>query len=638
MSWLAPWTAFWVLLAVIPALLALYILRLRRARQLVPTTTLWTAAAEDIQANTPFQRLRRNLLLLLQLVALAMLALAVAQPRLEMAAGRGARTVLLIDCSASMQAVEGGQTRFEQAIEAAMQAVDRLHPGIWFGDAGGQTMVVAMGDEAEIMQPFTGSRGALRAALERMEPADTTARLDRALAMARAWSAEPDPDAPRVTDGPARLEVFTDGGLPDLDQATLLGAETLVHLVGDSTAGNRSVQMVAAQRDSDDPHQVQVFATLWNWERSPRDERVQMSIENAAVHVEDMTLPAATLDDAGEVRPGVQDLVFTKARHSGEALIEVRLVGEDALPLDDAAWAVVPEVAPLRVHLVSEDPDFWSRALSVVPAVDVTTSTAAADVDLTVYDGVSPETLPDGPTLSINAPFPSALLEFGSVRPAESVALGDPKHPVFRGGAPGDLWVRAPQQVELDTQVRPVLRGADGPLVLAWEEGGHRRVHIAFDPTESTWPLHPTFVSFLVDALEWMAWRGADYRGAAMAGDRASVRLPEGVQTAIATGPGGVRRPLAVHSGRRAGWGPVDRAGPWVVRWDEPTAGHRFVAVRVPVQLEGDLRVPEAMHIGGVEATAAGNAAASTPLWPWALCGSLLVLLIEWAVYTSRIR
>ncbi len=640
MTWLTPWSAFWVLVTLVPVLLALYILRLRRGRQLVPTTTLWTAAAEDIQANTPFQRLRRNLLLLLQLVAIAMLALAVAQPRLETAAGRGARTVLLIDCSASMQAVAGGRTRFERAIEAAGRVVDRLHPGTWFGSSTGQTMVVAMGDQAEIVQPFTGSSAALHAALARVSPRDTSASLERALAMSRAWAAEPDPDAPRATGAAARLEIFTDGGLRDVEQAALLDADTLVHLVGATDAANRSVQAVAAERDPDDPDQIQVFASLWNWTTSERQERVQMSVGGGALHVEDVTLPAAIEREDGTIQPGTRDMVFTQVHSPGASLVEVRVVGEDSLPLDDAAWTVVPEVERLRVRLVSKNPAFWSRALSVVPSVDVLVGAdVAPDIDLTVYDGVSPTEVPDGPTLSINTPFPSTLLEWGPTRSAESVVIGDPRHAVLRGGSPDDLWARAPQTVVADPAVRQVLRGAEGPLVLAWQEGGHRRLHVAFDPTESTWPLDTTFVSFLVDAIEWMAWRGDQAGGgAAMAGESASVRVPEGVETAVATGRGGVSRQLRVRSGNRAGWGPVETSGPWVVRWEEPEVGHRFVAVRVPVQDEGDLRVPSSLRIGDRTPAVAAGAAGSVPLWPWAIAVAIVVLLIEWGVYTSRIR
>ncbi len=207
MTLFTPWAAFWLLLALVPLLLALYLLRLRRARQVVPSTSLWMEAAEDIQANVPFQRLRLNLLLALQLLALLLVGLAVAQPRFESAAGRGGRTVLLIDRSASMKANdgEGNRSRFDDAIKQAVEAIERLHPGGWFADSGGSTMIVSLGETARIEQPFTSSRRALLDALGRMTPADTRGRLSEGLAMARAWASQPDPDNPRAIGEPARM-------------------------------------------------------------------------------------------------------------------------------------------------------------------------------------------------------------------------------------------------------------------------------------------------------------------------------------------------------------------------------------------------------------------------------------------------
>src|SRR5437764_1107989 len=84
-----------------------YMLRLRRQEITVSSNLLWRQVTQDRQANAPWQRLRRNLLLLLQLLVLAGLVAAVARPFVLTSAPAAGNLVVVLDGSASMQATDG---------------------------------------------------------------------------------------------------------------------------------------------------------------------------------------------------------------------------------------------------------------------------------------------------------------------------------------------------------------------------------------------------------------------------------------------------------------------------------------------------------------------------------------------------
>ena len=107
MSFMAPWYVPAIAAGLtVPPLVLLYFLKLKRQRVPIASTLLWRKAIEDLRVNSPFQRLRSSLLLLLQLLILAAACIAISEP--FKAAGRtfDKAIVLLIDQSASMGSVE----------------------------------------------------------------------------------------------------------------------------------------------------------------------------------------------------------------------------------------------------------------------------------------------------------------------------------------------------------------------------------------------------------------------------------------------------------------------------------------------------------------------------------------------------
>src|SRR5882672_4248229 len=123
-NFLSPLTGLIAAAIAVPALLVLYFLKLRRREMEVSSTLLWTKAIQDLQVNAPFQKLRRNLLLILQLLLLALLCLALSRPVSNYTPGAGKTSIILIDRSASMNAIEAnGKTRLDEAKKKAKELV-----------------------------------------------------------------------------------------------------------------------------------------------------------------------------------------------------------------------------------------------------------------------------------------------------------------------------------------------------------------------------------------------------------------------------------------------------------------------------------------------------------------------------------
>src|SRR4051812_20477799 len=116
----------------------LYILKLRRRPVPVPFARIWDAVFKDRQATELFSKLRRLLSLLLQLALIALLVLALGDPKPKTSILEGRHLVVLVDGSASMKAIDVKPSR----IEAAKIELRRLVRGLGSAD---RALITLMG-------------------------------------------------------------------------------------------------------------------------------------------------------------------------------------------------------------------------------------------------------------------------------------------------------------------------------------------------------------------------------------------------------------------------------------------------------------------------------------------------------------
>src|SRR5438105_15402365 len=112
MSFLSP--AAFAFVAAIPVVIVFYLLKRKRVVKLISSTLLWQKFLAETQASAPFQKLRHNWLLILQILLLLLAVLALTRPYFSGKSEGGRTLVVILDASASMQATDETPSRFEK--------------------------------------------------------------------------------------------------------------------------------------------------------------------------------------------------------------------------------------------------------------------------------------------------------------------------------------------------------------------------------------------------------------------------------------------------------------------------------------------------------------------------------------------
>src|SRR5258706_832387 len=175
MNFLAP--AAFLFALTIPVVVVFYLLKRKRVVRLVSSTLLWKKFLSETQASAPFQKLRRNWLLILQIILLILAVLALSRPYFATHAKSSQLRVLILDASASMQSTDVTPSRFERAREDALQWVDSLRDD-------DKMVVLQVAANTEVKQSETGEKAALRRAILACKAVDSPTHLIPALKMA----------------------------------------------------------------------------------------------------------------------------------------------------------------------------------------------------------------------------------------------------------------------------------------------------------------------------------------------------------------------------------------------------------------------------------------------------------------------
>ncbi len=473
----------------VPVVVAMYLLKLRRDEAVVPSTLLWHKLVADVEANAPWQKLRRSLLLLLQLLLVLVLALLAARPFVERPAGLAGDIVLVVDTSASMQATDVTPNRLEAAKALAIDALKDL-------PAGGKVSVIAAGRTAKVVANGTSDIGRVKQAIESITATADVGDLGDALRLASALAAR---------SGDAEILVATDASIAATPAGTL-EAPVRVLRVGRDQDNQAIVALAVRTAPSGLSHAA--FVSVANLGLELVERRLE-------VYADGQLRDSRTLSLDPQRRTDVSIDDIDDPDHPA-SVVEVRLAARDEssaasadmLAADDRAWAIVPPAALRTVLLVSDGDPYLETALSYLPDTELYGVTPAQYgpgtkpelFDLVIFEGYLPAELPAKPILAIAPPRTSALGSVTGSLANPPIGTLDPADPALKYVDLTSVHISEAQRLDLPAWARAVIPGPAGaPLLYAGTLAGRPAAVLAFAPRRSDLPLQVAFPILLAN-------------------------------------------------------------------------------------------------------------------------------------------
>ena len=492
---ISPLSLLWAL-PIGGSIVVMYILKLRRKDVVVSSTFLWRQVIRDVQANAPFQKLRKNLLLLLQLIVAALVIFALARPFFQRMANGGRNIVLIVDTSASMGATDVAPSRLDEAKRKAHELVRQRHPGDLM-------MILSASSRPRAATGFTREDSELDRAIDDLKAHDTPTNMRDALNLAA------DLVASRNNGDSGVIDLISDGGFESQSgaasdgslQYTLaslnLGKTHVNFLPVGKRQDNVGITAVDFRRNLGSERTVQLLVVTHNFSAHP-------SKFNEEIYADDNLVEAHEINLA----PNGEDIEpYDLPEPDHPVKMRVKLDVHDDMAADNEAALVLKPRKTLKALLVGRENLFLENALKVDPSVSLDKTaqfTSGKGYDVVIFYDAAPAKLPEGNYLFLHCVSNQAPVKVdgsvSNVQPAD----WEHDHPVMRYiDISSERFGSAMKAVPLGWG-KELCVAESGSLVVAGEKNKMRAVFVGFSLAKSMFPLRVAFPIFIANSVRWL--------------------------------------------------------------------------------------------------------------------------------------
>ncbi|MCA9039116.1 MAG: VWA domain-containing protein [Planctomycetaceae bacterium] len=609
----------WLFLLLIPLIL-FYFLKLKRPQQRIASLVLWQQVLDDQRVNSPFQRFKRNILLLLQLLLLTLLILAALQPFFTGGAERARYIPIVIDTSASMGAIdaETGESRLDVARKRIIEMIDSL-------TIDQQMSLVAVDSSARRLTDFTNDKRMLRNAINDLEVVDLPGKLEDGLRMVQAMSR---------TVPVEEVILFSDGNFPEQINFELPYSVNYQQLPQITT--NLGITSFNAQRVDDDSWDL--FAVI---EASRETIGADLKLLENGKEIDSSPILV------GEETP---HRFGVRVNVSNETQFELQLVPKqhDCLAADNRAFLMIPRTRALRIFV---DPEMVAyrhvlsslERIEVYPTPGTNPETAAGDFDL-IISREPPTTLRSAPLEFYENQIPSDLETLVTVQEDQAMVIDWFRtSPLLEHVLLQNLLInQEPAYAEdvgekelRDLGYEILVHGQKGPLMLQQKSIERNRYFMLFDSGQSTFPFRIGFPIMVTNVVqEAMEVAGLSQASAVKTGVLPEQLVSRETEYGI-EGPRGLNRTLSSDSHGLLAGIPAPYVGEYEIRDGSDVIARRGASLIDP--RESSLAANDKIQFDELPVSAASaQVDTDRPLWRYLVFGAFGFLMLEWWFFQRR--
>ena len=612
MGFLNPLAFF--LLLIIPIIILLHLLKLKRIEKIISSTFLWKKAIDDIYANTPFQKLRKNLLMIIQILIALLLIFAFSRPTIKMRSALAKSSIILIDVSASMKSAQNGETRLDKAKSIALEIVNSLH-----GDE--KIAILSFDTKCNIVSSFTNNKNELRKSIKSIQQNDTPTDIKDALIIATSM-------AKSVKE--CEIFILSDGAFKNIETINLKDINVRFIQIGE---GSNNVGIIAldTRKIPQIENEYQTFINVLNFSKENKTITLELYQNNTMIDITTQTISPSQNTSH----------IFTKS-FSDEGIIKVVIPEKDDLMTDNVAYSVLKKEEKLKILLLSDGNYFVEKALKSIETVELFLAKPSdykgtEEYDIVIFDNFSPSTIGKGYYIFINAIPPMEGFNSVGTIDKDYVYDWDRNHPVTQFCSFNDVTVQNSLNMKIPDDVLTIIEGKISPLLTYINRRGINILTFPFDIFNSNLPLNTSFPMLILNIMNWYgSLMGGSEDSVLKTGEVIDFQLTENIKSARLTLPVDTNLDISPNQDGRIIFDKTVLSG--LYKFDISSTKAKYFGVNLLNSEESNILPKETLSIGDKKITALKEKIIlQKEIWKYFVLIVIILLVIEWLIYHKRI-